>query len=247
MTEQSPTGARLQERIHTYVEELARLTDQARISAAMQAYLETCARIHRYSWHNTLLILLARSQARLVAGYHTWLKLKRHVRQGEKGIPILAPIVVRDLDAGEDGQAILRCKVVYVFDIARAEGEALPPPPDWKSPARSRELSDRLIVPAMISQGQIREDRSSSLRSSGLIRVRTRRGSRTRVTYTFSARRSPSSNLPGLLSVWPLGAKGAMLASDCGPIGRVAESLWAHWKTSPIQSPPWLPINTGLA
>src|ERR1700724_3514498 len=58
-------------------------------------WLDVQTRFHRYSWGNTLLIALQSPDATQVAGFHTWLRLGRHVRKGEKGIAILAPVVRR--------------------------------------------------------------------------------------------------------------------------------------------------------
>jgi hypothetical protein len=152
MTAQPLAANPLSQAINRYVEELAALTDQARLSSAMQAYLDTCARFHRYSWHNTLLILLARPDACQVAGYKTWTHVKRQVKKGEKGIPILAPVVIRPQEGAAEREVIVRFKVVYVFDISQTEGEPLPPPPEWRSPERHDELTVRLLTFAA-SQG----------------------------------------------------------------------------------------------
>jgi N-terminal domain of anti-restriction factor ArdC len=48
-------------------------------------WLEAQQRFHRYSFGNTLLISLQRPDATRVAGFRTWLQLRRHVRKGEKG------------------------------------------------------------------------------------------------------------------------------------------------------------------
>jgi hypothetical protein len=53
------------------------------------------ARFHHYSWLNVCLIASQRPTATRVAGFQTWRSLKRHVRRGEKGIAILAPMVAR--------------------------------------------------------------------------------------------------------------------------------------------------------
>jgi hypothetical protein len=45
----------------------------------------------KYSLNNLFLIARQRPDARLVAGYQTWRRLGRYVRQGEKGIAIVAP------------------------------------------------------------------------------------------------------------------------------------------------------------
>jgi hypothetical protein len=145
MTTSTLTQQQLTQTITSYVDELAALTDAARISTTMQAYLDTCSRFHNYSWHNTLLILLARPQATQVAGYRRWLTLKRHVSKGEHGIAILAPIFLRRGADDTDGETFLRFKVVYVFDIAQTEGEPLPAPPDWTSPDKNDELQAKLL------------------------------------------------------------------------------------------------------
>jgi hypothetical protein len=65
-------------------------------------------------------------------GFHTWLRLDRHVRKGEKGILILAPVVrrVRVEDDSGDQQIIVGSpsafRAAYVFDIAQTDGEDLP-------------------------------------------------------------------------------------------------------------------------
>lgn len=75
---------------------------------AFRRYLSVAARFHRYSANNCLLILIQRPHATRVAGYNTWRTMGRHVRKGEKGIRILAPIsrkVTEDRQAGEDDKA----------------------------------------------------------------------------------------------------------------------------------------------
>jgi hypothetical protein len=55
-----------------------------------------------------------------VGGFHTWLKCRRYVRKGEKGIGILAPMFFKDkrqMAEGNDGETTrVWFKVVYVFD-----------------------------------------------------------------------------------------------------------------------------------
>src|ERR1700741_449603 len=86
-------------------DEVKHLTTRAieDLSAALSAgrteeltrYLEAMSRFHRYSLHNVILIALQKPTATHVAGFHTWNKLGRHVRKGEKGIVILAPMIRR--------------------------------------------------------------------------------------------------------------------------------------------------------
>src|SRR6266849_6237606 len=68
-------------------------------SEALQNYLATMGRFHRYSWGNVLLIGSQRPNATHVAGYHTWRDLGRHVKADEKGIMIFAPILVKQRDS----------------------------------------------------------------------------------------------------------------------------------------------------
>jgi hypothetical protein len=69
---------------------------------------------------------------------HTWLSLGRHVRKGEKGIRIFAPLPYRktvstfdekteELEEHEIGQ--IRFRAVSVFDISQTDGADLAEPP----------------------------------------------------------------------------------------------------------------------
>lgn len=74
----------------------------------------------------------------MVAGFHTWKQLDRHVIKGEYGITILAP-VTRKVDEGESAQqipapsastdpaprTIVTFRPATVFDIAQTEGRPL--------------------------------------------------------------------------------------------------------------------------
>jgi hypothetical protein len=98
-------------------------------SDQLTALLKTMARFHRYSFHNVCLIASQRPDATRVAGFHAWRSLSRFVRKGEKGIVILAPIVVRRAIAdGMDGDEkhVAGFRAAYVFDIAQTDGEPLP-------------------------------------------------------------------------------------------------------------------------
>ena len=105
-------------------------------SEALSEYLATIARFHHYSFRNVLLIATQFPQATRVAGFHTWKSLGRFVKKGEKGILILAPMVLKTKSEPEtssysesDGNShdsILRFRAVYVFDVSQTEGEELP-------------------------------------------------------------------------------------------------------------------------
>jgi DNA primase len=95
-----------------------------------KAALDFQARFHTYSFNNALLIALQRPDATFVGGVKSvWNKLGRHVRRGEKGIAILAPLTAKreDKETGEARYVFTgRYRTVYVFDVAQTEGEPLP-------------------------------------------------------------------------------------------------------------------------
>ena len=143
MNEKRTTKAGLlRDKITQHIQELAEATDQARMSQAMQDYLSFSARFHRYSLHNQWLIWLAVPDATQVAGFCKWKEMGRFVKKGEKGIPILAPIIRKDDDGEKD---IVGFRVVYVFDISQTDGETLPEPPEWRSPEKHQVLLERLF------------------------------------------------------------------------------------------------------
>ena len=76
----------LANKLTTYVEELAKATDAARVSDVMVEYLEMTARFHHYSPQNVWLIMMACPNATRVAGYKRWQEMGRYVRKGERGI-----------------------------------------------------------------------------------------------------------------------------------------------------------------
>jgi len=111
------------------IEKLATALEQGR-SETLTAYLATMARFHRYSFGNIMLIATQRPDATRVAGFRTWKQLGRFVRKGEKGIVIIAPMLIRKKDEGsdQDDGKILRFKAAYVFDVSQTDGNPLPEP-----------------------------------------------------------------------------------------------------------------------
>jgi len=106
-------------------------------SDALKRYLEAMSRFYEYSFGNVMLIVMARPDATRVAGFQTWKKLGRYVKEGEKGIVIIAPMALRKKHGEANGQAdspdekhdeetILRFRAVYVFDVSQTDGEPLP-------------------------------------------------------------------------------------------------------------------------
>jgi antirestriction protein ArdC len=101
-------------------------------SEQLKAYLSTLGRFHRYSVGNVLLIAMQRPGATRVAGFRAWQKLGRHVKEGERGIRIFAPIVwrtkkeKREGGEGDGTEELVRFRSVCVFDVAQTEGKPLP-------------------------------------------------------------------------------------------------------------------------
>lgn len=78
----------------TALEQLSAALEQGH-SETLATYLNTLARFHNYSFGNVMLIAFQKPDATHVAGFNTWKKLGRHVKKGEKGIAILAPMIYR--------------------------------------------------------------------------------------------------------------------------------------------------------
>ncbi len=99
-------------------------------SEALKSYLRVMSRFHKYSWGNVLMIYSQRPDATHVAGFHAWLGLNRHVRKGEKGIVILAPMIGRKKDrdevAEDEGKRLFGFRAAHIFDVSQTDGEALP-------------------------------------------------------------------------------------------------------------------------
>lgn len=82
---------------------------------------------HAYSASNCMLIALQCHQRGIipehVAGFHTWIKLGRAVRKGERAIRILAPIAVKQCEADSDGAEQRRVffKATFVFDVSQTD------------------------------------------------------------------------------------------------------------------------------
>lgn len=135
-------------KLDTIMKSLEEGVEKVFTSEQYQMYLQTMAKFHNYSFNNTLLIAMQRPDATLLAGYQTWQKkFQRHVKRGEKGIKIIAPVPVKEKRQGEkideetqeivigiDGQPetetveriLPRFRVTTVFDVSQTEGEPLP-------------------------------------------------------------------------------------------------------------------------
>jgi len=111
---------------------LAAELEQGR-SEALRSYLAAMGRFRRYSWGNVLLISSQRPAATHVAGFHAWHQLGRSVKKGEKGIVILAPMVVKQKESAaevephpKEPSRVAGFRAAYVFDVSQTEGQPLP-------------------------------------------------------------------------------------------------------------------------
>lgn len=102
-------------------------------SEQLRRYLAFLGRFHAYSMGNIMLIWSQRPDSTRVAGYRTWLSMGRHVKRGEKGIGIVAPMKLRSpkettvSETPENSDVIrVRFRIAHVFDIAQTEGEDVP-------------------------------------------------------------------------------------------------------------------------
>jgi antirestriction protein ArdC len=119
--------------LNEHVNVLAEQMRQGKTEALIQ-YLEFTARFHRYSFCNVLLIHTQRPDATQVAGLRHWNRLGRHVRFGERGLMIFAPMRVKKRRGSEpasetDDEEFVRTtlfKVVHVFDVSQTDGATLP-------------------------------------------------------------------------------------------------------------------------
>ena len=115
-----------------------------RTNEGWRSWLDFASRMPTYSLNNQLLIITQKPAATAVAGYAAWRAQGRHVRRGETGIRILAPVTrpirleesADGLGAmnGEDVRGTTRrvlagFRVASVFDVSQTEGAPLPTPP----------------------------------------------------------------------------------------------------------------------
>src|ERR1700687_5046247 len=112
------------------IEQLIAALNEGR-SETLTQYLAAIGRFHRYSLRNVMLIASQKPTATNVAGFHTWHKLGRFVKKGEKGILILAPIVRRKNESAEksetdESSTPVGFRAAYVFDISQTDGQELP-------------------------------------------------------------------------------------------------------------------------
>ena len=115
------------EKVNKLLTQLELGTKELFNSKKYKNYLTTFSKFTKYSINNTILIYLQNPDATLVAGYKAWeTKFKRHVKQGEQGITILAPMKYKKDPDDDESESFILYRPVTVFDISQTEGEELP-------------------------------------------------------------------------------------------------------------------------
>jgi len=85
-------SAKRDPRIRKLLEGLIDQINSGQFMDIIADFVKFKAMFHQYSPLNMLLITVNKPDVTIVAGYRKWETLGRHVREGEKGIPIFAPI-----------------------------------------------------------------------------------------------------------------------------------------------------------
>lgn len=129
------TPEQRQERLNaahgTLIEQVETLTTDE----GWKAMLNARTWLRKYSLGNLLMILAQNEYATDVRPMREWNKVGRHVRRGERGLRIFAPLKyrVRDEDdeplndrEGNPRYRVGSFTVVSVFDVSQTEGEPLP-------------------------------------------------------------------------------------------------------------------------
>lgn len=160
------TGRPIQGRVST--EEVIKLlnerVDAIRSSEKWKEYVKFMSTFYQYSYFNSMLIMMQRPDAEQVKGFQTWKKFGRYVKQGEKGIAILAPqmrklpreIIVKSTDpvTKEEKEekkvtmveSLVGFLTVYVFDIKQTEGKELPCVNEFVKIISSSSMEERFEV-----------------------------------------------------------------------------------------------------
>ena len=123
--------------------------EQLTTSEGWLTWLRVASKFHHYSLNNQILIWQQCEKRgivpTLVAGFKRWNDLGRHVRQGQNGIAILAPVKIRTEKPAEATEQeaeerqepnrpwiVVGFKLEYVWDVSQTDGDPLPTPPEAK-------------------------------------------------------------------------------------------------------------------
>ena len=103
-------------------------------AARYKDYLQVMARFHNYSVNNSMLIFMQRPNATYISSFSGWKSIGRKVKKGEKGIRIIAPVMIKirqksdeeKQESTEEQEKLVAFRSAYVFDLEQTEGKELP-------------------------------------------------------------------------------------------------------------------------
>lgn len=110
----------------------------------LQAYLDTQARMDRYSTANTLLIMKQCPEATQLKDYNDWADSKVQIKEGAKAISILEPVEY----TRQNGTQGISYNVKKVFDVSQTTSRRMPAPTVVHDPTR--------IVAAMLDTSNVK-------------------------------------------------------------------------------------------
>lgn len=122
-------------RFRDLVRQVAAMTDADREALAVRMAGVVTTEGRSLSVHNSILLACQRPSATIVGGFQQWRGQGRHVRKGEHGLMIWAPVRRADASdapgASEPGPAELdsdrpRFVMVSVFDVGQTEAQPVP-------------------------------------------------------------------------------------------------------------------------
>jgi antirestriction protein ArdC len=143
----------LKKQLKEHYKKLIKGVEEIANSERWKEFLKVYSSFHKYSFANTVLIVLQKPDASLVAGYKTWQKLGRQVRRGEKAIKIYAPLIKKvkvkktkreivktpegeekemEIEIEDIEEILVGFRLVNVFDISQTVGKPLPKPIEFK-------------------------------------------------------------------------------------------------------------------
>jgi len=154
------------------------MNDEERV-ARIKEMIDKMGLFWNYSFHNQFLILSQAPDSTRVASFKTWVKLKRFVKKGEKGIVIWVPVPYKckakdkhiklgmaeqDSKTGEWFLKKLSFKTGHVFDVSQTDGESL----DGYSPEAIGDAKrTTAILDACASKNHIEVESIELLKSAG--------------------------------------------------------------------------------
>ena len=135
-------GGVMRIKLKEYYDRMEQAATAILTNADVRDYMKKIALFRRYSFGNTLFIVLQKPSATRVAGLKTWNRLGRYVKKGEKGIMIFAPMFGKQkrqerldgeqylveeggLTGETDRTHLIGFKAVYVYDITQTDGTEL--------------------------------------------------------------------------------------------------------------------------